>query len=126
MERMTQVLSAHISSLSLFLVQTQAARWRAAAQEQLTGAHLYLDIAKSGYFFHGYSSNMTYVFIYLNCIFANLQIDCDSAIDWFTVNCMKANPYKFQFLVISSERIEQKCLGNENGITLRSEPYVKS
>ena len=41
----TQVLSAPISSLSLLLVQTQ-------------GAHLYLDIAKSGYLFHGYSSGM--------------------------------------------------------------------
>ena len=48
-------LSSPISSLSLLLVQTQVARWKAAAPEQLTGAHLYLDIDKSGYFFHGYS-----------------------------------------------------------------------
>ena len=41
-----------ISSLSLLLVQTQAARWKAATSEQLTGAHLYQDIAKSGYLFH--------------------------------------------------------------------------
>ena len=35
-----------ISSLSLLLVQTHAARWKAATPEQLTGvAHLYLDIA---------------------------------------------------------------------------------
>ena len=48
----TQALSAPICSLSLLLVQTQAARWKAATPEQLTGAHLYLDIAKSGYLFH--------------------------------------------------------------------------
>ena len=42
----TQALSAPISSLSLLLVQTQAARWKAARPEQLTGAHLYIDIAK--------------------------------------------------------------------------------
>ena len=30
-------------------------RWKAATPEQLAGAHLYLDIAKSGYLFHGYS-----------------------------------------------------------------------
>ena len=42
----TQALSAPISSLSLLLVQTQAARWKAATPDQLTGAHLYLDIAK--------------------------------------------------------------------------------
>ena len=41
-------LSAPISSLSLLLAQTQAARWKAVATEQLTGAHLYLGIAKSG------------------------------------------------------------------------------
>ena len=35
----------YISSLSLLLVQTQAARWKAATPDQPTGAHLYLDIA---------------------------------------------------------------------------------
>ena len=49
-----QALSAPISSLSLVLVQTQAVRWKAATPEQLTGAHLYSDIAKSGYLFHGF------------------------------------------------------------------------
>ena len=39
----TQTLSAPISPLSLLLVQTQAARWKAATPEQLTGAHLYID-----------------------------------------------------------------------------------
>ena len=52
-----------ISSLSLLLVQTQAARWKAAALEQLNDAHLYLDIARSGYLFHGYSSGMRYQWI---------------------------------------------------------------
>ena len=62
MERMGEHtgLIAPISSLLLLLVQTQAARWKATAPEQLTGAHLYLDIAKSswGYLFHGYSGGM--------------------------------------------------------------------
>ena len=30
----------------------------AATPEQLTGAHWYLDIVKSGYLFHGYSLGM--------------------------------------------------------------------
>ena len=38
--------------LSLLLVQTQVARWKAATPEQLTSAHLYIDIVKSGYLFH--------------------------------------------------------------------------
>ena len=54
----TQVLWAPISSLSLLIVQTQAARWKAATPEQLAGAHLYLDIAKSGYLFQGCSGGM--------------------------------------------------------------------
>ena len=53
-----QDLSAPISSLSLPLVQTQAVRWKAAAPKQLTGGHLYVDIAKSGYIFHGFSCGM--------------------------------------------------------------------
>ena len=43
----------------MLLVQTQGARWKAAALEQLTGAHLYLDIAKSGYPFHGSTGGMS-------------------------------------------------------------------
>ena len=31
--------------LIIAAVQTQAARWKAATPDQLTGAHLYLDIA---------------------------------------------------------------------------------
>ena len=54
MERMSEH-TCLISSLSLLLVQTEAARWKAATPQQLTGAKLYLDIAKSGYLFHGYS-----------------------------------------------------------------------
>ena len=41
MERMS-VHTGLISSLSLLHVQTQAARWKAATPEQLTGAHLYI------------------------------------------------------------------------------------
>ena len=41
---MSEALSAAISSLSLLLVQTQAARGKADTPEQLTGAHLYLQL----------------------------------------------------------------------------------
>ena len=61
----------------------------------------------------------------LSSIFTNLQTDCNNAIDWFTANGMKANPSKFQFMMISSERIQQQCLNIGSGITLRSEPSVK-
>ena len=57
MERMSEHTGL-ISSLSLLLVQTQAARWKATTPEQLTSAHLYLDIAKSGYLFHAVGNVM--------------------------------------------------------------------
>ena len=58
MERMSEHTGL-ISSLSLLPVQIQAARWKAATSEQLTGAHLDIDIAKSGYFIHGHSGGWT-------------------------------------------------------------------
>ena len=58
-----------ISSLSLLLVQTQAARWKAATPEQLTGVHLYLDIAKSGYFFHAVGNVMGPVMLSIDVFF---------------------------------------------------------
>ena len=52
----TQAFSAPISSLSVLLVHTQAARWKAATPEQLTGAKLYLD--KSDFLFHAFANVM--------------------------------------------------------------------
>ena len=56
------------------LVQTQVARWKAAATEQLTGAHLYLDIAKSGYLFHGFSSGMGLKYLTYRCILQRYRL----------------------------------------------------
>ena len=60
MERMSEHTGL-ISSYQLLITAActnTAARWKADAPEQLTGAHLYLDIAKSGYLFHGYAGGM--------------------------------------------------------------------
>ena len=54
----TQALSVPISSLSLLLVQTQVARWKAATPEQLTDVHLYIDTDKFGFFFHAVGNVM--------------------------------------------------------------------
>ena len=56
----TQALSVPSSSLSLLFLQTQVARWKAATPEQLTGAHLYLDKAKSGYLFQAVGDVMEF------------------------------------------------------------------
>ena len=86
---------------------------------------LFLFIDKCKLYTHADDNSLMYSSLDLNSIFANLQIDCNNAIDWFTVNGMKANPSKFQCMVISSERIGQNFLDIGNGITLQSEPSVK-
>ena len=79
-------LSAPISSFSLLLVQTHAARWQAAVPEQLTGAHMYLDIAKSGYCFHGYSGGMQWPISWYICGLIWLIYTTDSSLIRSTTN----------------------------------------
>ena len=73
-KELMECMSEHtglISSLLLLLVQTQAARWKATTPEQLTDAHLYLDLAKSGYVFHAIGNVMLMTQItdaYMHCI----------------------------------------------------------
>ena len=42
----------------------------------------------------------------IETVILNLKHDCQNAIQWFTDNGMKANPNKFQFMVISSTPLE--------------------
>ena len=58
-------------------------------------------------------------------IISNLNIDCTSTIDWLASNGMKANPSKFQLMMLSNERIQEQYIAVADGITLRSEPCVK-
>ena len=70
-KRVNGTMSEHtglISSLSLLLVQTQAAKWKVATPEQLTSAKLYLDIAKSGYLFHAVGNVMLMNLIQNMCL----------------------------------------------------------
>ena len=51
-------MSERIGLISSYQLLITAARWKAATPEQLTGAHLYLDISKSGYLFHAVGDAM--------------------------------------------------------------------
>ena len=51
-------MTGHVHTTNNNGPEIDVARWKSAAPEQLTGAHLYLDIAKLGYLFHGYSGGM--------------------------------------------------------------------
>ena len=53
-------------------------------------------------------------------IISNLKIYCKNAIHWFASNGMKANPSKFQFMMLSNECIQEQYIDIADGITLRS------
>ena len=121
----TQVLSAPISSLSLLLVQTQAERCKAVTTEQLASAHLYLDIAKSGYLFQGFSGGMklpptpSSIGPPLNCSSDSFQ-SFQNLIDWWVM----ARPWNWvtfqgQMLKMACLKIHgSKCQGGSGGIFL--------
>ena len=52
-----------------------------------------------------------------NVILTNLKHDCKNAIKWFGDNGMKANPDKFQFMVLSSNTLEQQWFDIETNIS---------
>ena len=54
----------------------------------------------------------------INAILTNLKHDCKNAIKWFGGNIMKANPDKFQFMVLSSDPLEQQRIEIENDFYL--------
>ena len=39
---------------------------------------------------------------------ALLKADCENAVSWFTSNGMKANPGKFQFMIVSQHDVRDK------------------
>ena len=61
----------------------------------------------------------------MELVILNLKHDCQNAIQWFTDNGMKANPNKFQFMVISSIQMEPQTIDLPNGVSITSDPSVK-
>ena len=57
-------------------------------------------------------------------IFLNLKIDYKNAIDWFAWNGMKANPSKFQFMMLSMNA-PRNIIWMLRMASLRSEPCAK-
>ena len=39
----------------------------------------------------------------LETIFSNLKYDLENVLSWFQVNSLKANPSKFQFMILGTE-----------------------
>ena len=61
----------------------------------------------------------------LSDVISNLQLDCNHAIDWFTTNGMKANPNKFQFMILSSSSLAPVELVLDGNTCITSQDCVK-
>ena len=55
----------------------------------------------------------------------NVCIDCYHATDWFTTNDKKANPERFQFMILSSSVLDNIELALDGNTTIISENSVK-
>ena len=57
---------------------------------------------------------------------ALLKADCENAVSWFTSNGMKANPGKFQLLIVSQHDVtDKKPELLVNDVVLKPETSVK-
>ena len=61
----------------------------------------------------------------VNVILSNLKSDCQISLKWFDDNGMKANPSKFEFMIMSSENIEPQILTISDEVCLQSQTDVK-
>ena len=62
----------------------------------------------------------------VNELKVDLQHDSTICINWFNENGMAANPSKFQFMILSSQPIEQVQMTIDENVSLTSEPFVKA
>ena len=61
----------------------------------------------------------------LSDVLSSLQSDCNHAIKWFTNNGIKANPDKFQFMILSSSSLTPAELVLDNSSCIISQDCVK-
>ena len=62
----------------------------------------------------------------LQTVLSSLLIDCRIAVEWFSNNGMKANPNKFQFMILSPNSADDIEVKLDKNATLRSEKSVKA
>ena len=70
------------------------------------------------------STRCPIIYIYIT-VLHNLQEDCKTAIQWFGDNGMKANPKKFQFMILSPIQHEVTHLKLCDDVSINSESSVK-
>ena len=67
--------------------------------------NLFLFIEKCSLYNYANDNTISYSVPCLSDVLSNLQSDCNHAIEWFNSNGMKANPDKFQFMMLSSSSL---------------------
>ena len=66
---------------------------------------LFLFIEKCSLYNYADDNTISYSAPCLSDMLSNLQSDCNHGIEWFNNNGMKANPVKFQFMILSSSSL---------------------
>ena len=69
---------------------------------------------------------MSYASPNVEDVLSCLKRDCDSAVKWFDINDMQANPSKFQFMVMSNVSVDKECISlSVNKSILKLESHIK-
>ena len=87
---------------------------------------LFLFIENCTLYNYADDNSVSYSSTTLQHVLSNLRIDCKIAIDWFEENGMKANPNKFQFMILSPNATDDIELKLDRNTILSSERYVKT
>ena len=86
---------------------------------------VFLFIEKCSLYNYADDNTVSYSAPCLSDVLSSLQSDCNRAIEWFTNNGMKANPDKFQFMILSSSSSAPAELVLENSTCIISQDCVK-
>ena len=86
---------------------------------------LFLFIEKCNLHHYADDNTVSYLAPCLSDVLSSLQSDCNCAIEWFTNNGMKANPDKFQFMILSSSSLAPVELVLDNSTCIISQDCVK-
>ena len=86
---------------------------------------LFFSIEKCSLYNYADDNSLSVSASSLSEVLSKLRIDCNHAIDWFTINGMKANPDKFQFMILSSSPLDPIELALDGNTTITSQNCVE-
>ena len=86
---------------------------------------LFLFIENCSLYYYADGNTVSFSAPSLSDVVSNLQVDCNHAIDWFTTNGIKANPNKFQFMILSSSSLAPVELVLDGNTCKTSQECVK-